>query len=41
MQKDIASDVVEALPMWRASLPNRPLTGLTVLVELGGKRTLR
>lgn len=32
MQNDIASDVVEALPMWRVSLPNRPLTGLTVLV---------
>lgn len=32
MQNDIASDVVEALPMWRASAPNRPLAGLTVLV---------
>ncbi|MTD99243.1 response regulator [Paracoccus sp. YIM 132242] len=32
MQNDIASDVVEALPLWRAASPNRPLAGLTVLV---------
>lgn len=32
MQNDIASDMVDALPLWRISTPNRPLTGLTVLV---------
>lgn len=32
MQKDFAATSVEALPMWRLSLPNRPLAGLTVLV---------
>ena len=32
MQNDIVPDMIDALPMWRGSLPNRPLTGLTVLV---------
>ena len=32
MQNDIASDMADALPLWRISTPNRPLTGLTVLV---------
>ena len=32
MQNDIAPASVEALPMWRLSMPNRPLAGLTVLV---------
>lgn len=32
MQNDIVSDIVEALPVWRASMTSRPLAGLTVLV---------
>lgn len=32
MQNDIASDMADALPLWRVSAPNRPLAGLTVLV---------
>ncbi len=32
MLTDITADTPKPLPQWRLSLPNRPLTGLTVLV---------